>query len=111
MRTATRDTEVDGVAVPAGSIVNVNIGSANHDERYWQNAEEFDILRPPRQHIAFAWGPHMCLGLHLARMETRVALTQVFDRLPNLRLDPDAEAPFITGMVFRAPNALPVIWD
>jgi len=111
MRTATRDTEVDGVAVPAGSIVNVNIGSANHDERYWENAEEFDIFRPPRQHIAFAWGPHMCLGLHLARMETRVALTQVLERLPNLRLDPDAEQPFITGMVFRAPNALPVVWD
>jgi cytochrome P450 len=111
MRTATRDTVVDGVAVPAGSIVNVNIGSANHDERYWDHAEEFDIFRPPRQHIAFAWGPHMCLGLHLARMETRVALTQVFDRLTNLRLDPDAEAPFITGMVFRAPNTLPVVWD
>jgi cytochrome P450 len=111
MRTATRDTEVEGVAIPAGSIVNVNIGSANHDERYWDHAEEFDILRPPRQHIAFAWGPHMCLGLHLARMETRVALTQVLDRLPNLRLDPDAEPPFITGMVFRAPNTLPVVWD
>ena len=111
MRTATRDTEVDGMPIPAGSVVAVNIGSANHDERYWQNAEEFDIFRPPRQHIAFAWGPHMCLGLHLARMETRVALTQVLDRLPNVRLDPDAETPFITGAVFRAPNALPVVWD
>src|SRR5580765_5144271 len=111
MRTATRDAEIDGVAVPAGSIVNVNIGSANHDERYWDNAEEFDIFRPPRKHIEFAWGPHMCLGLHLARMETRVALTQILDRLPNLRLDPEAEAPFITGAVFRAPNTLPVVWD
>ena len=107
MRTATRDTEIDGMAIPAGSVVVVNIGSANHDERYWDNAEEFDIFRPPRQHIAFAWGPHMCLGLHLARMETRVALTQVLDRLPNLRLDPDAEPPFITGAVFRAPNSAP----
>jgi cytochrome P450 len=111
MRTATRDTEVDGMAVPAGSVVAVNIGSANHDERYWDNAEEFDMFRPPRQHLAFAWGPHMCLGLHLARMETRVALTQILDRLPNLRFDPDAEAPFITGAVFRAPNTLPVVWD
>jgi cytochrome P450 len=111
MRTATRDTEVDGMAIPAGSIVAVNLGSANHDERYWTNAEEFDIFRAPRQHIAFAWGPHMCLGLHLARMETRVALNQVLDRLPNVRLDPDAETPFITGAVFRAPNALPVVWD
>jgi cytochrome P450 len=111
MRTATRDTEVDGMAVPSGSVVAVNIGSANHDERYWDNAEEFDMFRPPRQHLAFAWGPHMCLGLHLARMETRVALTQILDRLPNLRFDPEAEAPFITGAVFRAPNTLPVVWD
>ncbi len=93
MRTATRDTVVEGMTVPAGSIVSVNIGSANHDERYWDNAEEFDVFRPQRQHLAFAWGPHMCLGVHLARMETRVALNQVFDRLPNLRLDPDAEPP------------------
>jgi cytochrome P450 len=111
MRTATRETVVEGMTVPAGSIVSVNIGSANHDERYWDNAEEFDIFRPQRQHLAFAWGPHMCLGLHLARMETRVALNRVLDRLPNLRLDPDAEAPFITGAIFRAPNALPVVWD
>jgi cytochrome P450 len=111
MRTATRDTAIEGVAIPAGSVVAVSLGSANHDERYWEHAEEFDILRAPRQHIAFAWGPHMCLGLHLARMETKVALTQILDRLPGLRLDPDAEAPFITGMIFRAPNALPVIWD
>jgi cytochrome P450 len=111
MRTATRDTEVEGVRIPAGSTVMVNMGSANHDERYWENPEEFDILRPPKQHLAFAWGPHMCLGLHLARMETKVLLTQLFDRLPNLRFDPDAEPPAITGLVFRAPPALPVVWD
>jgi cytochrome P450 len=111
LRTAVKDAEVEGVFVPAGSVVAVNIGSANHDEKVWDDPEEFDIFRPPRQHLAFAWGPHMCLGLHLARMETRVALTQILDRLPNLRIDPDAEAPFITGAVFRAPNALPVVWD
>jgi cytochrome P450 len=110
MRTATRDTAVCGVAIPAGATVVVNMGSANHDERYWDAPDEFDVFRPPRQHLAFAWGPHMCLGLHLARMETRVLLTQLFDRLPNLRLDPDAEPPYITGMVFRAPPAIPVVW-
>ncbi|MGQ0825860.1 MAG: cytochrome P450 [Actinomycetota bacterium] len=110
LRTAARDTEVAGVFVPAGSTVAVNIGSANHDERYWEHAEEFDILRPPRQHLAFAWGPHMCLGLHLARMETKVLLTHLLDRLANLRFDPDTEPSAITGMVFRAPPALPVVW-
>jgi cytochrome P450 len=111
MRTATHDTEVEGVFVPAGSMIAVNIGSANHDEKYWENSEEFDIFRAPRQHLAFAWGPHMCLGLHLARMETRVALTRLLDRLPGLRFDPEIEPLPITGAVFRAPQALHVTWD
>jgi cytochrome P450 len=111
LRTATRDSEVEGVLVPAGSVIAVNIGSANHDEKVWEKPEEFDIFRPPRQHLAFAWGPHMCLGIHLARMETRVVLTQVLDRLPGLRTDPEAEPASISGAVFRAPAALPVVWD
>ena len=53
----------------------------------------------------------MCLGLHLARMETRVVLTQVLDRLPGLRPDPDEPAAAISGAIFRAPPALPVVWD
>jgi cytochrome P450 len=111
MRTATRDTKVVGVPVPAGATIAVSIGSANHDEKYWENAEEFDLFRAPKQHLAFAWGPHMCLGLHLARMETKVLLTRLLDRLPNLRLDPEAEVPQISGMVFRAPAAIHVCFD
>jgi cytochrome P450 len=111
MRTSTKDTVVDGVPVSKGATIIVNMGSANHDEKVWDNPEEFDLFRAPKQHLAFAWGPHMCLGLHLARMETRVALNRVLDRLPGLRFDPDADAPYITGMTFRAPNSLPVVWD
>jgi cytochrome P450 len=111
LRTAVKDAEVEGVFVPAGSVVAVNIGSANHDEKVWDNPEEFDIFRPPRQHLAFAWGPHMCLGLHLARMETRVVITRLLDRLPGLRFDPDAEPAGISGAIFRAPASLPVVWD
>jgi cytochrome P450 len=110
VRTATVDTVVEGVEIPAGAVVITNMGSANHDEKYWERSEEFDIHREQRQHLAFAFGPHMCLGMHLARMETRVLLERVFDRLPNLRLDPEAEAPHITGMTFRAPPALPVLF-
>ena len=110
VRTATRDTVVDGVDVPAGAVVITNMGSANHDEKYWERSEEFDIHREQRQHLAFAFGPHMCLGMHLARMETRIVLERIFDRLPNLRLDPAADAPQITGMTFRAPPALPVLF-
>jgi cytochrome P450 len=111
MRTAARDTEVCGVPVPAGSTIAINIGSANHDEQVWDRPEEFDIHRPQKQHLAFAWGPHMCLGLHLARMETRVLITQLLDRLPELRFAAGAEIPPITGAVFRAPTALPVTWS
>jgi cytochrome P450 len=110
MRTASRDTVVEGVEISAGATIVINMGSANHDEKYWENAEDFDMFRPPRQHLAFAFGPHMCLGLHLARMETRVVVGRLLDRLPELRLDPEAEPPYITGMTFRAPNALPVVF-
>ncbi len=110
VRTATSDTIVEGVEIPGGAVVVVNMGSANHDEKYWERSEEFEIHREQRQHLAFAFGPHMCLGMHLARMETRVVLERIFDRLPNLRLDPAAEVPQITGMTFRAPPALPVLF-
>jgi cytochrome P450 len=109
-RRATRATEIDGVEIPAGASVVTNLGSANHDETRWENPEAFDIFRPHLPHIGFASGPHMCLGMHLARMETRVALNTLLDRLPDLRMDPDADPPYITGMVFRAPPALPVVW-
>ncbi len=111
IRTATRDTEVEGVPVSQGSMIIVNMGSANHDEKYWTDPDTFDIFRPQRQHLAFAFGPHMCLGMHLARMETRIVLERLMDRLPGLRLDPDEPAPFITGMTFRNPDRLPVVWD
>jgi len=110
MRSATRDTEVCGVPIEKDSVIIVNLGSANHDETRWENAEDLDIFRKATQHIAFAFGPHMCLGQHLARMETRVVLTKVLDRLPNLRLDPAADAAPITGMTFRSPHALPVLF-
>ena len=92
MRTATRDTVVEGID-GAGRFDRRRSTSAppTTTSSYWDNPEEFDIFRPPRQHLAFAWGPHMCLGLHLARMETRSRSPQILDRLPNLRLDPDAE--------------------
>ncbi|MGH9188058.1 MAG: cytochrome P450 [Acidimicrobiales bacterium] len=111
MRLATEDTDVGGVPVPQGAVLVLNVGSANHDPSRWDNPDAFDIFRPQHPHVAFATGGHMCLGMHLARMETRVALDRVFDRLPGLRLDPDADPPVISGMTFRAPTALPVIFD
>ena len=111
IRTATEDVEVDGVPVPAGASIMVCTGSANHDEKRWDNPEAFDIFRKRYPPVAFGFGPHVCLGQHLARMETTVALNALFDRLPNLRLDPEAEEPHIRGLMFRSPGALPVVFD
>ena len=110
-RTATSDMEVAGVTIPAGSPVQVEMGAANRDPARWENPDEFDIHRPVQQHMAFAFGVHMCLGIHLARMETTVVVNAVLDRLPNLRLDPDAAADArISGLAFRAPTSLPVLF-
>lgn len=110
-RTATVDVELGGVTIPADASVNLCLGSANHDETRWDNPDDFDIFRPALPHLAFAHGPHMCLGMHLARMETRVLLLALLERLQNLRLDPEAIDPHIRGMVFRSPTELPVLFD
>jgi len=109
-RYAMEDTEVEGVALPAGAVVDVCIGSANRDERRWERSEQFDIFRKRTPHLSFAAGEHTCMGLHLARMETAVALNAVFDRLPDLRFDPDAPDPYISGQLFRSPPRLDVVW-
>ena len=87
------------------------MGAANRDDARYPDPDRFDIHRPARQHLAFGFGAHRCLGMHLARMETTVALEALFDRLPNLRLDPDAGQVVITGATFRAPTQLPVLFD
>jgi len=111
VRTTTQDTEVAGVAIPKHKPVSVNLGAANRDPSRWSDPDRFDVFREQKPHIAFAFGPHVCLGMHLARMETRVLLETLFERLPNLRLDPDAEPPAITGLIFRSPRALAVRFD
>lgn len=109
-RFATEDGELEGVAIPAGSVVDVCIGSANRDERRWDKPEEFDIFRKHMPHISFAAGEHTCMGLHLARMETRVAVESLLDRLTNITLLTDDD-PHIHGQPFRSPTSLPVTFD
>jgi cytochrome P450 len=109
-RFTTEDTELEGVEIPARSVVGVCIGSANRDEKRWERSEEFDIFRKHIPHISFAAGEHTCLGLHLARLETRVALECLLDRLTNVTLLTD-EDPHIHGQPFRSPIALPVTFD
>ncbi|MCZ0726465.1 cytochrome P450 [Mycolicibacterium iranicum] len=106
-RFATENTEIDGVPIPAGSVIDVCIGSANRDGARWERAEEFDIFRKRLPHISFAAGEHTCMGLHLARMETRVAVETLLTRLSDIELITDDD-PHIHGQPFRSPTALPV---
>jgi cytochrome P450 len=109
-RFTTEDTELEGVVIPARSAIGVCMGSANRDERRWDRAEEFDIFRQHLPHISFAAGEHTCLGLHLARLETRVALDCLLNRLTNITLVTEGD-PHIHGQPFRSPTALPVTFD
>lgn len=109
-RYAAEATELEGVTLPQGAVIDVCIGSANRDEKRWERSEEFDIFRKRVPHISFAAGEHTCLGLHLARMETRVALECLLDRLTDIELVTD-ENPHIYGQPFRSPTALPVTFN
>jgi cytochrome P450 len=109
-RVATRETELGGVRIPAGSTVMPMLGSANRDEERWPDPNRFDVFRAQKPHIGFGHGTHVCLGMHLARIEMRVALELLFDRLPDLRLDPEGGDPHIRGQVFRSPTSLPVVF-
>jgi len=110
-RTATQDVELGGVRIPAGGYVVVSLGAANRDPGRYADPDRFDVFREDKQHMSFGDGAHRCLGMHLARLEMRVLLNAVLDRLPGLRLDPAAEDPHIHGLLFRSPPNLPVRFD
>ena len=109
-RVCTRDTQLGGMAIPAGSTVMPLLGAANRDAERYPDPDRFDIFRAPKPNISWGHGVHMCLGMHLARLEMRVALERLLDRLPGLRLDPDGKDPHIRGQVFRSPTSLPVLF-
>ncbi|MBV8788219.1 MAG: cytochrome P450 [Mycobacterium sp.] len=111
-RYALRDVELDGVPIPQGSIINVVLGSANRDPSKYDRPDVFDIFRDRTvRNLAFATGPHVCIGQHLARVEMTRALNALLDRLPNLRLDPDMPPPDIRGHQLRVSEHLYVRFD
>lgn len=105
------DTEIGGVDIPAGSVVHIGIGPANRDPARWENPDDYDIARKLRPSLGFGQGSHICLGMHVARAEMTTAISALLDRLPNLRLDPDAEPPSFVGMYERGATAIPVLFD
>ena len=115
VQSATRhvvsDTTFAGVAFKAGEVVNCMIAAANRDPDKFPDPHRFDITRAGlRQHLGFALGLHHCLGLHLAKLEARIALEQFFSQLPGYRTDPSQRCELL-GSEFRRPPQLTLLWD
>ena len=88
-RYASEDTLLDGTQIARGELVRLSISAANRDPETFDDPDRFDLTRTnSRRHLAFAQGPHVCVGVHLARLEARTGLAVLLARLPKLRLDP-----------------------
>lgn len=110
-REATREVELGGCVVPEGGLAMLAIGSANRDEARFEDPDRFVVGRPNvSDHVAFGFGEHFCAGSHLGRLEAKIAVGALLERLPNLRPDPDAPARMV-GLAFRSPDRLPVLFD
>ncbi len=108
-RYATVDAQIDGASITAGDLVVVSLAAANRDPVVFDAPDEFRLVRAnARTHVAFAQGPHACLGATLARMQTRAALDAVLDRLHDLELVGPSD---MTGTIFRKPVSLRVRWS
>ena len=109
-RQTTRATELGGVELEQGALIAAVLASANRDERNWTEPERYDVHRREGSHLAFATGPHLCLGARLGRYQARTGWRVLLDRLPGLRLDGEP-ATEISGWEFRSPHFLNVRWD
>jgi cytochrome P450 len=110
-RYATRDIRIGGANIRERDLVEISLAGANRDPAFFDDPDRFDLHRArARHHVTFAHGPHVCLGMHLARIEAQTALRLVLECLPALRLDPEhPSAPH--GLVFRKPPTLNVLWS
>jgi cytochrome P450 len=109
-RIALEDLELHGNAIRRGQIVQLSIASANRDETHFCNPDYFDIKRKSGKIMSFGHGPHGCLGAHLAREETHIALETLFRRMPHLRLDETREIRWYRNAGNRGPDALPLVF-
>jgi len=110
-RYATTATELAGMTITQGDLVSVSLAAANRDPAVFDLPDQFDIHRHNlHQHVTFVQGPHRCLGMHLARLETQVALNTVLDLLPGLVFDEPSSTP-ARGLVFRKPAAVTATWE
>jgi cytochrome P450 len=103
------ETQLVGRTIPAGQMVLVWIGSANRDETLFDCPDEFVVDRDPNPHLSFGNGVHFCLGAPLARLEGKIVLSAVLERLPNLRIEPNATLEFIPSIALDGVKSLPVL--
>jgi cytochrome P450 len=109
-RLVVRDTELEGAALPAGSVLEICLGAANRDPERWDNPDVYDIHRPHQTHLGFGIGTHQCLGKNVGASEISVGLNALLDAFPNMRLDPDQPAPYLTGgLEQRGMSGIPVL--
>lgn len=107
-RTTTREVTIEGRTIPAGRKALLLYGSANRDERqYGPDADSLDIRRRPRNILTFSHGAHHCLGAAAARMQSRVALTELITRCPDFEVD-EAGIVWAPGSYVRRPLTVPV---
>ena len=107
-RHVQEDIDFHGVSMPKGSVIHICIGAVDRDPDRWERPDEYDIHRAMKPTLAFGSGPHTCLGMHVTRAEITAGVNALLDRLPDLRLDPDAEPPRFVGMYERGATAIPV---
>jgi cytochrome P450 len=107
-RETTVATTLSGVEIEPGAMLSVALGSANRDERHYDDPDRFDLHRDNDDHLAFGFGQHFCAGSQLAFLEARIAVNALLDRLPGLRLDGPSE---VRGLAFRSPDQLPVRFE
>ena len=110
-RYATRDVELGGVQIGERDLVTLSLAGANRDPAVFPDPDRFDVSREnARLHVTFAQGPHVCIGMHLARLEAQVALSRLLARLPGVQLDPQRPSA-ARGLVFRKPPTLWAGWE
>lgn len=108
-RQCIKDTTIAGVSIKAGDWALIPAGLAGRDPIEYPEPQDIRFDRCPR-HVSFGYGPHMCLGMHLARREMRIAIETMFEMLPLFRIAPGAEiVSEICGMIL--PRSLPLVWD
>lgn len=111
IRETATQVELHGVTIPKGSFIQCMVVSANRDEEVFEHPDVFDIDRRVKPSFGFGFGPHMCIGQFVAKLELNCAINALLDLLPNLRLDPAHPAPVIEGAQLRGAPHIHVLWD